>query len=80
MSSPTKCLQAGAGNIISGDFVHLAKIIDSITDKSRVGVCLDTYSSFALAFKYCLITLFRPCIRHCTSPFSDYRTDHEFSY
>jgi AP endonuclease-1 len=36
------CLQAGAGNIIGGDFAHLAKIIDLITDKSRVGVCFDT--------------------------------------
>lgn len=33
---------AGAGNVIGGDFSHLATIISKIEDKTRVGVCLDT--------------------------------------
>lgn len=33
---------AGSGNIIGGDFSHLANIISEVEDKSRVGVCLDT--------------------------------------
>lgn len=34
--------QAGAGNIIGGDFADLKGIIDGVEDKSRIGVCLDT--------------------------------------
>ena len=41
---------AGSGNVIGGDFSHLAKIISKVEDKTRVGVCLDTckYRSFFL--------------------------------
>jgi len=35
-------IQAGAGNIIGGDFADLKGIIEQVVDKSRVGVCLDT--------------------------------------
>ncbi|KAF8209355.1 xylose isomerase-like protein [Mycena galopus ATCC 62051] len=41
---------AGAGNIIGGDFNHLAKIIDQVDDKTRVGVCLDTCHMFAAGY------------------------------
>ncbi|KAJ7765665.1 xylose isomerase-like protein [Mycena metata] len=41
---------AGAGNIIGGDFNHLAKIISEVEDKTRVGVCLDTCHMFAAGY------------------------------
>ncbi|KAF5347887.1 hypothetical protein D9756_010143 [Leucocoprinus leucothites] len=41
---------AGAGNIIGGDFADLKGIIDQVSDKSRVGVCLDTCHSFAAGY------------------------------
>lgn len=41
---------AGAGNIIGGDFAHLAGIIERIEDKTRVGICLDTCHSFAAGY------------------------------
>ncbi|KAF7359042.1 AP-endonuc-2 domain-containing protein [Mycena sanguinolenta] len=41
---------AGAGNIIGGDFNHLAKIIEQVDDKTRVGVCLDTCHMFAAGY------------------------------
>ncbi|KAF7353908.1 AP-endonuc-2 domain-containing protein [Mycena venus] len=41
---------AGAGNIIGGDFNHLAKIIEKVDDKTRVGVCLDTCHMFAAGY------------------------------
>ncbi|TRM62580.1 xylose isomerase-like protein [Schizophyllum amplum] len=34
---------AGAGNVIGGDFSHIAGIINQVEDKERVGVCFDTY-------------------------------------
>ncbi|KAL1693330.1 xylose isomerase-like protein [Schizophyllum commune] len=33
---------AGAGNVIGGEFSHLAGIIDQVENKERVGVCFDT--------------------------------------
>ena len=36
------CIQAGAGNVLGCKFEQLAKIIEGVEDKSRVGVCLDT--------------------------------------
>jgi len=33
---------AGAGNVLGCKFEQLAKIIEGVEDKSRVGVCLDT--------------------------------------
>ncbi|KAK7036029.1 AP-endonuc-2 domain-containing protein [Favolaschia claudopus] len=41
---------AGAGNIIGGEFTHLAKIIEKVHDKKRVGVCLDTCHMFAAGY------------------------------
>ncbi|RDB22943.1 putative endonuclease 4 [Hypsizygus marmoreus] len=41
---------AGAGNIIGGDFAHLADIIAEVEDKTRVGVCLDTCHMFAAGY------------------------------
>ncbi|KAJ7612086.1 xylose isomerase-like protein [Roridomyces roridus] len=41
---------AGAGNIIGGDFQHLAQIIQQVDDKTRVGVCLDTCHMFAAGY------------------------------
>ncbi|KAF8886870.1 xylose isomerase-like protein [Gymnopilus junonius] len=41
---------AGAGNIIGGNFAHLAGIIERVEDKSRVGICLDTCHSFAAGY------------------------------
>ncbi|CAK5279106.1 unnamed protein product [Mycena citricolor] len=41
---------AGAGNIIGGDFRHLAEIIRQVENKSRVGVCLDTCHMFAAGY------------------------------
>ena len=35
-------IMPGAGNEVCGEFGHLATIIDSVEDKRRVGVCLDT--------------------------------------
>ena len=37
--------QAGAGNVLGCKFEQLAKIIEGVEDKSRVGVCLDTCKS-----------------------------------
>jgi len=35
------------GNTIGGKFSELRQIIDLVTDKSRIGVCLDTCHAFA---------------------------------
>ncbi|KAJ7500423.1 xylose isomerase-like protein [Mycena galericulata] len=43
---------AGAGNIIGGDFRHLANIISQVDDKTRVGVCLDTCHMFAAGYDF----------------------------
>ncbi len=41
---------AGQGNNVGYKFEHLAEIIDSIRDKSRVGVCIDTCHIFAAGY------------------------------
>ncbi|KZV71947.1 AP endonuclease [Peniophora sp. CONT] len=41
---------AGAGNVVGGDFAHIAEIIEQVEDKSRVGVCLDTCHAFATGY------------------------------
>ncbi|TFK33854.1 xylose isomerase-like protein [Crucibulum laeve] len=41
---------AGAGNVIGGEFSHLADIIAQVEDKSRVGVCMDTCHTFAAGY------------------------------
>lgn len=38
--------QAGAGNVLGSTFEELAEIIEQVTDKDRVGVCIDTCTSF----------------------------------
>jgi len=35
-------IQAGAGNVLGCKFEQLAKIIEGVEDKGRIGVCLDT--------------------------------------
>eukprot|EP00026_Physarum_polycephalum_P008913 Phypoly_transcript_09018.p1 GENE.Phypoly_transcript_09018~~Phypoly_transcript_09018.p1 ORF type:complete len:431 (+),score=72.39 Phypoly_transcript_09018:105-1397(+) len=41
---------AGAGAQVGQRFEHIKKIIDGVTDKSRVGVCLDTCHMFAAGY------------------------------
>lgn len=41
---------AGSGNTIGHKFEHLKMIIDHVTDKTRVGVCLDTCHMFAAGY------------------------------
>lgn len=41
---------AGQGSNLGYRFEHLAHIIDRITDKSRVGVCIDTCHTFAAGY------------------------------
>lgn len=41
---------AGQGSNIGFRFEHLARIIDRVEDKDRVGVCLDTCHSFAAGY------------------------------
>lgn len=41
---------AGQGNSLGHRFEHLAEIIDRVSDKSRVGVCLDTCHTFAAGY------------------------------
>ncbi|CAL4042242.1 Endonuclease 4 [Buchnera aphidicola (Tetraneura ulmi)] len=42
---------AGQGSSIGYRFEHLAKIIDKVEDKSRIGVCLDTCHLFASGYE-----------------------------
>lgn len=41
---------AGQGTNTGYSFEHLAKIIDGVKDKSRVGVCIDTCHAFAAGY------------------------------
>ncbi|MFO7594065.1 MAG: deoxyribonuclease IV [Pseudomonadota bacterium] len=41
---------AGQGTTLGHRFEHLAAIIDSVEDKSRVGICLDTCHTFAAGY------------------------------
>ncbi len=41
---------AGQGTNLGFKFEHLAAIIDSVEDKSRVGVCIDTCHAFAAGY------------------------------
>lgn len=43
---------AGQGTNIGYKFEHLAKIIDLVEDKSRVGVCIDTCHAFAAGYDF----------------------------
>ncbi len=42
---------AGQGTNLGHRFEHLAHIIDKVTDKSRVGVCLDTCHTFTAGYE-----------------------------
>ncbi len=41
---------AGQGSNVGYDFGHLARIIDRVEDKSRVGICIDTCHAFAAGY------------------------------
>ena len=41
---------AGHGNLIGSDLQDIKTVIDFVTDKSRVGVCVDTCHSFAAGY------------------------------
>lgn len=41
---------AGQGSNVGFRFEHLARIIDKVEDKSRVGVCIDTCHAFAAGY------------------------------
>lgn len=43
-------ITAGQGSNVGYKFEHLARIIDGVEDKSRVGVCIDTCHSFAAGY------------------------------
>ncbi|MDE7024438.1 MAG: deoxyribonuclease IV [Paramuribaculum sp.] len=43
---------AGQGSNLGFKFEQLAHIIDKVTDKSRVGVCIDTCHSFAAGYDF----------------------------
>lgn len=42
---------AGQGSSMGYDFAHLARIIDLVEDKSRVGTCIDTAHAFAAGYE-----------------------------
>ena len=41
---------AGQGSNLGFDFAHLARIIDLVDDKERVGVCIDTCHAFSAGY------------------------------
>lgn len=41
---------AGQGSNLGFEFAHLARIIDGVDDKSRVGVCIDTCHTFTSGY------------------------------
>lgn len=41
---------AGQGSNLGFEFAHLARIIDNVEDKSRVGVCIDTCHTFTSGY------------------------------
>ncbi|MEA0983739.1 deoxyribonuclease IV, partial [Salmonella enterica] len=41
---------AGQGSNLGFEFEKLAAIIDGVEDKSRVGVCIDTFHAFAAGY------------------------------
>ncbi|MDY6905904.1 MAG: deoxyribonuclease IV [Thermodesulfobacteriota bacterium] len=44
---------AGQGNTIGYRFEHLARMIDGVADRQRVGVCIDTCHAFAAGYGLC---------------------------
>jgi endonuclease IV len=45
----------GETNTVGGSFLELRRIINRITDKTRVGVCLDICHAFAYGSELLLI-------------------------
>lgn len=43
-------ITAGAGNLLGKSFEQLAKIIDSMEDQKRVGICFDTCHAYASGY------------------------------
>lgn len=41
---------AGQGSNLGFSFAHIARIIDGVEDKERVGVCIDTCHTFAAGY------------------------------
>lgn len=41
---------AGQGSNLGYDFTHIARIIDGVEDKSRVGVCVDTCHTYSAGY------------------------------
>ncbi|MCK5843092.1 MAG: deoxyribonuclease IV [Victivallales bacterium] len=41
---------AGQGSNLGFEFAHLARIIDNVEDKSRIGVCIDTCHTFTSGY------------------------------
>lgn len=41
---------AGQGTNLGHDFAHIARIIDGVEDKSRVGVCVDTCHTYSAGY------------------------------
>lgn len=41
---------AGQGSNLGHDFAHIARIIDKVEDKSRIGVCIDTCHTFSAGY------------------------------
>ncbi|QAV24294.1 deoxyribonuclease IV [Proteus hauseri] len=64
---------AGQGTNLGFRFEHLAAIIDSVEDKSRVGVCIDTCHTFAAG--YDLRT-----IENCEKTFAEFGQIVGFQY
>lgn len=64
---------AGQGTNLGYTFEHLARIIDGVVDKSRVGVCLDTCHTFTAG--YDLRTT-----ESCNKTFTDFENIVGFKY
>lgn len=41
---------AGQGSNLGNEFAHIARIIDGVEDKSRVGVCIDTCHAYSAGY------------------------------
>jgi deoxyribonuclease IV len=64
---------AGQGTNLGYRFEHLAAIIDSVEDKSRVGVCLDTCHTFTAGYDL-------RSAESCTAVFTEFEQTVGFSY
>ncbi|MFI3278690.1 MAG: deoxyribonuclease IV [Rikenellaceae bacterium] len=64
---------AGQGSNLGFSFYHLARIIERVEDKSRVGVCLDTCHTFAAGYDL-------SSTEACKKTFSEFGEVVGFSY